>query len=272
MLRAYLEREEKNITGKRASVLDSIRLSEHAFLSEKNFDVGAEIDRAIELLDRGYPDAAAGKLAQLEKRLLNDEPMLRKRADDLRKHTASVRIFLAALADRNNNPKLGLDYIEKAIEFNASDLDALKYKAMLLLNKGNLDEAEQIFQKLIQASKGNENASYRAEAYLGLATISFNRKPALLDEVVRALTTALQNMSRVPVSSKDYFILAQIHRLHGQVYDQPDCSGADRAKVIANYRKAQNALNQVTKKRRAVDSEIKQLQKRIDELQARTSN
>jgi hypothetical protein len=79
MLREYLDREEKNITGRRSDVLSSIRLSEHAYLSEKKLDVGAEIDRAVDLLDRGYPQAAAAKLDELEKRLLVDERMLRKR-------------------------------------------------------------------------------------------------------------------------------------------------------------------------------------------------
>ena len=94
MLREYLDKEEKDITGRRSSVLDDIRMSEHAYLSEKKLDVGTEIDRAIDLLNRGYPEAAAGKLSELENRLVTDEPMLRKRADDLKRHTASVRIFL----------------------------------------------------------------------------------------------------------------------------------------------------------------------------------
>src|SRR5215813_7348706 len=64
MLREYLAKEEKDITARRQAVLQGIRLSEHAYLSEKNLDVGAEIDQAIDLLDRGYPEAATGKLAE----------------------------------------------------------------------------------------------------------------------------------------------------------------------------------------------------------------
>ena len=63
MLRKYLDKEEKDITARRQAVLQGIRLSEHAYLAEKNLDVGAEIDQAIDLLDRGYPEAATGKLA-----------------------------------------------------------------------------------------------------------------------------------------------------------------------------------------------------------------
>src|SRR5215831_16533275 len=59
MLREYLDQEEKDITGRRPAVLTGIRMSEHTYLSEKKLDVGAEIDSAIDLLDRGYPQAAA---------------------------------------------------------------------------------------------------------------------------------------------------------------------------------------------------------------------
>jgi len=122
MLREYLDKEEKDISSRRKNVLDNIRMSEHSFLSDKKFDVGAEIDRVIDLLDRGYPQLASGKLAELEKRLETNERMLRKRADDLQKHKASVHIFLGALADRNENSTLGLEYIDKALELDQSDL------------------------------------------------------------------------------------------------------------------------------------------------------
>lgn len=88
MLREYLDREEKDITGRRPAVLNGIRMSEHSYLSHKKLDVGAEIDRAIDLLDRGYPQAAAGKLGELEMRLLTDEPMLRTK----RRYTPESRL------------------------------------------------------------------------------------------------------------------------------------------------------------------------------------
>jgi hypothetical protein len=47
MLREYLDKEEKDISSRRKNVLDNIRMSEHSFLSDKKFDVGAEIDRAL---------------------------------------------------------------------------------------------------------------------------------------------------------------------------------------------------------------------------------
>jgi tetratricopeptide (TPR) repeat protein len=255
MLREYLDKEEKDISARRPVVLETIRMSELSFLSEKKLDVGAEIDQAIQLLDREYPQAASGKLAELETRLENDEKLLRKRADDLKKHIASVHIFLAAVADRNKNSKMGLEYIDKAIDFDGADLD--------------LDGAEQSFTRLKNYSKGNENANYRADAYLGLATVSFKREPPLIDDVIRSLGTALQNMSIVPASSQDHFTLAQIHRLHGDVYNQPGASDPDRAKATANYRKAINALNQIPKKRKLVDWESQEIQSKIVQLGGR---
>jgi hypothetical protein len=177
MLREYLDREEKNITGRRSAVLNSIRLSEHAYLAEKKLDVGVEIDRAIDLLDRGYPQTATAKLQELEQRLLKDEDMLRRRADDLRRHTRSVRIFLGALAGREHDPEGGLDYIDKVLRDDASDLDALKYKALLLLNKDELDNAERAFERLRMRANGQDKASYRADAHLGVAKVKFARGP-----------------------------------------------------------------------------------------------
>src|SRR5262249_38095114 len=147
----------------------------HAYLADKKLDVGAEIDRTIDLLDRGYPQAAAAKLGELENRLVTDEPMLRKRADDLKLHTRSVRIFLAALADRENRPDLGLAHIDKVLDEDGSDLDALKYKAILLLKKGELDNSEKFFERLQRRANGQENACYRADAHLGIATVKFKR-------------------------------------------------------------------------------------------------
>src|SRR6185503_9864334 len=108
------------------------------------------------------------------------EPMLRKRADDLRRHTASVRIFLAALADREGKTGLGLDYIDKALEYDQADLDAMKYKALLQLSKGEHDNAERSFDRLRQKATGN--AKYRADAYLGIATVKFKRGPDYFGE------------------------------------------------------------------------------------------
>jgi tetratricopeptide (TPR) repeat protein len=272
MLREYLDREEKDITGRRPTVLNGIRLSEHAYLSEKKLDVGAEIDRAIDLLDRGYPQAAAGKLAELEKRLLTDEPMLRKRADDLKLHTRSVRIFLGALADREDKPDLGLEHIDKALNDDGSDLDALKYKALLLLKKGELDNADRFFERLRQRANGQGNACYRADAHLGIATVKFKRGAANFDGAAQSLTTALSNINAVATADQDHFTFAEIYHLQGDIYASTGWSGTDGAKALESYRRAKDALNLIPNRRKVMESKIKDIDTKMGGLQPPPSN
>jgi tetratricopeptide (TPR) repeat protein len=262
MLREYLDKEEKDITGRRPTVLNGIRMSEHSYLAEKKLDVGAEIDRAIGLLNGGYPEAAAGKLSELEKRLITDEPMLRRRADDLKRHTASVRIFLAALADREGKTDLGLDYIDKALEHDQSDLDALKYKALLQLSKGELDNAERSFDRLRQRATGN--AKYRADAHLGLGTVKFKRGPDHYGDALQSLTTALNNINSVPSAEQDHYTFSQIYTLQGDICHSTDWPGTDKAQALDGYRKAKEALGLIPNKRKSVQTTMGEIQVKID--------
>jgi tetratricopeptide (TPR) repeat protein len=272
MLREYLDREEKDITGRRPTVLSGIRISEHAYLSEKKLDVGAEIDRAIDLLDRGYPHAAAGKLAELENRLATDEPMLRKRADDLRLHTRSVRIFLAALADRENKPDLGLQHIDKVLNEDGSDLDALKYKALLLLKKGELDNADRFFERLRQRANGQENACYRADAHLGMAIVKYKRGADNFDGAVQSLTTALSNINAVPSAEQDHFTFAEIYLLQGDIFASAGWTGTNAARALESYRKSKEALNLIPNGRKVLETKIKDIDTKMGGLQGPASN
>jgi tetratricopeptide (TPR) repeat protein len=264
MLREYLDKEEKDITARRQAVLQGIRLSEHAYLSEKNLDVGAEIDQAFDLLDRGYPEAATGKLAELEKRLVRDEFMLRRRADDLKKHTASVRIFLAALADRDKKPDIGLRYIDEALSHDQSDLDALKYKSILLLNKNELDNADRSFDKLRQRAAGKVNAKYRADAHLGLATTMFTRGPESYDAALQSLGTALTNMNSVPSAEQDHYTYAEIYSLQGNIYLSTGRKETDMPKAIQAYQKAMDELKLIPNRRPSIEAKMREIQAKID--------
>jgi hypothetical protein len=268
MLREYLDREEKNITGRRSAVLSSIRLSEHAYLAEKKLDVGAEIDRAIDLLDRGYPQTAAAKLGELEQRLLADERMLRKRADDLQRHTRSVRIFLGALADRESDPVRGLGYIDKALSDDASDLDGLKYKALLLFHKGELDNAWSVFDRLRVKAAGTENACYRADAHLGFAKVKAARGAENLGAALQSISTALANLSQVPSAEQDHLTFSEIYELQAKIYASADWPGTDTAKAIENYRKAQEALNHIPKKRGSLEKRMRLIEDKMGGLQS----
>lgn len=270
MLREYIDREEKNISSRRKGILDSIRMSRHSYLSDKKLDVGAEIDRAIQLLDRGYPELASGQLKELEKRLDTNEKVLRRRADDLQKHMASVQIFLAAIADRCAEPNIGLAHIDKAISYDRLDLDALHYKALLLLNRGDLPGAEQAYDLLRKNSNGQENASYRAYAYFGLGTVNFKRGSAYFLDAARSLANALQNMSLVPSSEQDHYAIAQIHALQGRLLSTADWEGYEPRKAMECFGKALNSLNQVPNKREAVSLEIRDVKAAIQQIQPQT--
>jgi len=267
MLRKYLDQEEKDITGRRPAVLNGIRMSEHTYLSEKKLDVGAEIDSAIDLLDRGYPQAAAAKLGELENRLLKDEPMLRKRADDLKRHTRSVRIFLGALAERENNPGLGLKYIDKALNDDPADLDALKYKALLLLNKTELDNAETGFDRLRQRANGQENACYRADAHLGFATIKYRRGADNFEGALQSLGTALANIRSVPSAEQDHYTFAEIYKLQGDIYASTAWDGRDRTKALDSYGRAKEALYLIPNRRKTIATKIEDIDTKMGGLQ-----
>jgi hypothetical protein len=234
--------------------------------------VGAEIDRAIDLLDRGYPQTAAAKLAELEKRLLNDESMLRKRADDLKRHTRSVRIFLGALADREGKPERGLEHIDKALNDEASDPDALKYKALLLLNTGELVNAERWFDRLRTKANGPGNAGYRADAHLGIATVKFRRGPEHFDGALQSLGTALTNITAVPSAEQDHYTFSQIYSLQGDIYASAGWPGADTSKAVESYRKAREVLGLIPNRRKVLETTIKAIEHKIDELQPPVSH
>jgi hypothetical protein len=96
MLHRDIEVREKSITTKRADVLQSIKLSEHFQLDQKPLDVSGEIDDVIKLLDEDRLKQAAEALIDLEERLEKKEKLVRKYANELVTHRASVNVFIAA--------------------------------------------------------------------------------------------------------------------------------------------------------------------------------
>lgn len=256
MLRYYLDKEEKNISAKRKRVLDSIRIAGQSYLTEREFDVGHEIDQTIVLLDSGNPELAAAKLTMLENRLASSEALLTKRADDLARHRASVHIFIAALADKSKNTMLGLAHIAKALDYEGTDVDALKYQSILLLANGDLDQAERSFNKLRQSSTGPQNAGYRADAYLGLATIELRREPPRRDQALSYLATALNNLNSLRPLEQDKYALGQIHKLQAEIYADRTWRDSDTSRAIDYYSNALIALEQISHKRGTLEFEI----------------
>jgi tetratricopeptide (TPR) repeat protein len=150
-------------------------------------------------------------------------------------------------------------------------LDALKYRSLLLLHRGDLDGAERSFDSLRTKSRGKENASYRADAHLGLGAVKIKRGPEFFDGALQSFATALANVNAVPSSEQDHYTFAQIYMLQGEIYGtaaQGAWQGADPAKAIEYYRKALNSLNQVPKKRKIVESDMRDVRSKIERLEA----
>src|SRR5262249_26148685 len=124
MLHKYIEEREKSIGTKRIDVLESIKLSEHFQLDQKPLDVSGEIDDVIKLLDEDRLKQANEALVDLEERLERKEKLVRKYANELVAHRASINVFIAALADRRKRPDQGLEHVGAALAIDKKDKDA----------------------------------------------------------------------------------------------------------------------------------------------------
>ena len=260
MLRLYLDKEEKDISSKRKPILRSIQNSSQSYLTDREFNVGNELDAAVGLLDAGHPEEAAAKLAVLEKRLANNCAILKARAEHLDNHRASVQVFLAALADKAGNSDIGLEHVSQALSRNNSDLDAIKYQSNLYLSRGIPEQAGDSFAKLLRLSNGTQNASYKADAYLGLATVEAKLRPSNFDEILRNLDNSLSNRNRVLPKEQDFYARAQAHRMKGDLHSVTAWAGYDLEVARQSYFKALDALQQIPNKRGKVDFEIQDLQ------------
>jgi predicted Zn-dependent protease len=216
LLHEYLDKEEKEISSRRREVLTSIGLSHHSYLTDQKLDVGDEIDDAVKLLDRGRPDRAEARLKELLKKIQNNANILERRINDLKKHERSVNIFLAAIADNSGNIDSGLSYISDALLSDNRDLDALRFKGLLLMQKGELSLAEQTFDKLRINSTGS--ASNRAEAYFGLACSAVKRGTASYPDAERALANALANLNGLAPNDQSPLIKIGVHQMLGDIY------------------------------------------------------
>lgn len=271
MLRRYLENEERNISSKRSKILKSIRDASRSYLTDREFDVGREIDQAIVHLDSGHPELAEARLKEIEKRLQSNENLLRRRADDLEKHRASVHIFIAALASELNNSDVGLNHVQEALAYDPNDLDALKCQAQLLLSKRDFGLARQCFERLKRASSGNENASYRADAYVGLAMVEIATGVSGYDKAWQNLATAANNLKNVPPLDLDPYLRAQIHRVRGDMLADEAWDECDAPSAHQEYSEAVNVLKEIKLKRVELEIEIEALKAKMKKLELHTS-
>ena len=244
MLHNYVEAREGAISSKRPDVLNNIKLSEHFQLEQRALDVGAEIDDVIELLDQDRLKQAMEALIDLEERLERKEKIVRKYADELVTHKASVHVFIAALADRRKRTDQGLEHVASALAIDNKDKDALTYQGWLLLRKKDLPGAEDSFGRLRQLSVGSENERHRCDAWEGLGftyvcIAALNKYP----DAERALTNALGIIRKLTGNEKDAFARGRIHDALGDLYASSLWGGQDISRASDNYQKAIAALS-----------------------------
>ena len=243
MLHNYVEAREGAISSKRPDVLNNIKLSEHFQLEQRALDVGAEIDDVIELLDQDRLKQAMEALIDLEERLERKEKIVRKYADELVTHKASVHVFIAALADRRKRTDQGLEHVASALAIDNKDKDALTYQGWLLLRKKDLPGAEDSFGRLRQLSVGSENERHRCDAWEGLGFTYVASGPNKYPDAERALTNALGIIRKLTGNEKDAFARGRIHDALGDLYASSLWGGQDISRASDNYQKAIAALS-----------------------------
>jgi tetratricopeptide (TPR) repeat protein len=270
MLHDYIETREGAISTKRAEVLDGIKLSEHFQLEQKALDVGAEIDDVIELLDQDRLKQAMEALVDLEERLERKKKIVRKYADELVTHKASVHVFIAALADRRKRTELGLEHVASALAIDNKDKDALKYQGWLLLRQKDLPGAEESFGKLRQISVGSENDRHRCDAWEGLGFTYLASGPDKYAEAEKAFANALNTIRKLTGNDKDAFARGRIHDALGDIYASELWDSHDTTRASENYQRAIAALSaegRGKKEQAARSRAVRGIQVKLEKLQ-----
>lgn len=263
LLHKYLDQEEKNISGRRREVLTSIGLLHHSYLDDKKLDVGFEIDQAILQLDHGRPDRAKARISELLKKVRSNSEILKRRTEDLRKHERSLNIFLAAIAENEGHHDAGLDYTEAALRDYGYDLDALRLKGSLLLKKGDLDLAEQTFNRLLQNTTGNKFD--KAEAQCGLAQVYEKHGVEHYDVAANHLNNALNNINGLPPSEQSPLTKSIAHQFMGRLYKAASWPQHDRSTARQHFEKSLNALDNIKGRSAGLRSRTNELRREIQE-------
>jgi tetratricopeptide (TPR) repeat protein len=132
---------------------------------------------------------------------------------------------------------------------NDDDLDALKCQGSLYLRRGDLDSAANSFERLKRCSNGDDNAGYRAEAHLGLASVCISRGVTEYQNAIQSLTTALRNYSNLPPHRQDVITGACIQQQFGNIYGNASFTDRDPEKALQYFRESQRLLSAIPKRR-----------------------
>jgi hypothetical protein len=163
LLKEYLKEREDGVSERRPDFLRKVADARYSVPESGEPDVSREVDEAIKLLDRNNVRAAQRRLEALQESILEKKEFIERYNEDLNRHHANVSLFLAAIADRRDDPVTGLEQITIAKSVLSNDLDVLKYEGLLQLKAKNWSGAQATFQRLEDLSTGSDARHYKAE-------------------------------------------------------------------------------------------------------------
>jgi tetratricopeptide (TPR) repeat protein len=162
LLKDYLADREEDASVRRPHVLAKIESSLYAAPPPDEPNVSKHVEDAIALLDLHKVTRAQSTLEDLQEQITKKIDFVQRYGEELRRHRANVSLFLAAIADRRNDPRQGLNHIADAKRELGSDVDVLKYEGLLQLKDGNWTGARDTFKRLEDEAIGNETRHYKA--------------------------------------------------------------------------------------------------------------
>ena len=131
----------------------------------------------------------------------------------------------------------------------------MKYKGLLLLQKGDLDLARQAFEKL----RDNGTAGGRAEGYLGLGKVNQKLGAARHEETAQYLKNCGTNLNRLKPDEQDALTRVELHEQLARVQGDPGNAQNDVVTAIDNCKKSIAALSALPSQGRFVSDKNREL-------------
>jgi hypothetical protein len=183
-------------------------------------NVSKAVETAIQLLDLHHVSAAQTELENLQDKIKEKLDFLERYRGELGRHQANVHLFLAAIADRREQPGIGLEHIAKAKSVLGSDLEVLKYEGLLHLKDRKWTDARDAFLTLEDEARGNENRHYKAIGAKGRGDALVELKET--GEAIDAYGLAVKRIGEADPQHRDplftgqvYLRLAQLQQTNG---------------------------------------------------------
>ncbi len=110
LLKDYLADREEDASVRRPHVLAKIESSLYAAPPPDEPNVSKHVEDAIALLDLHKVTRAQSTLEDLQEQITKKIDFIQRYGEELRRHRANVSFFLAAIADRRNDPRQGLNW------------------------------------------------------------------------------------------------------------------------------------------------------------------